>query len=135
MRLQVLGLAFGLSLLVNSASNASTMSCTVKGVYSLSESGELVVGGGMGFPGAVFTVDLVTGQVRGPVLDNVSSSLCKRVVLKTPTNKDSFKVLANCGNGTAVEYLEISTWDKNQFVAKGVAKTLHTGTCVKTGAF
>ena len=113
---------------VNSHVYADIMTCTVKDVYSLGATGNLEKGG-LAFSGAEFKVDSVSGAISGRVMDNVSSPLCKYQVLAAGTSDTSFKVMTNCGNGVAIEYLTINSYNNNEFLGVATPSTIVTGIC------
>ncbi len=118
-----------LTLFMSMVAWSSNLNCTVKEVYTINPNGELKEGGYFPVQGQSFVVDVESGNIKGSVMDNMSSGLCDHLVLSKGTSENSFKLITNCGGGTQAEYLAIKTWSNNEFLAIATSNVVLTGSC------
>ena len=120
-------------LLLPLCTSAEVLNCKVEQVSRLYENGTL----GKHYSGFLqrdsdkhFSVNTVSGEISGIILDNTRPGFC--FVKVSGGGDNDTNIISNCGGGS-IDIIKISTWDKNKpFIAVDWIRSVYSGTCSKS---
>ena len=124
---------FLLTLLLPLCISADVLNCKVEQVLKLKSDGTL--GEHVMFQPFMnidsnkhFSVDTSSGKISGVILVNDRSVMSRCSIDVNGGGDDDTVITSNCGG--QVEYIRISTWEKNNpFIAVDFIKGVYSGTC------